>query len=229
MGTQPCVLEGEFLVWGECEGWVAPIDETCGDALDSDCDGDNDNGCLACDGVSPLWTDPFMNGALKLFNMETAGFDVGPHVHSAVCVTDQARINVCEDTVLQLNGAGPAIIAGEGIGATGAFEVLIELTGTQTSEVFILADATLAPISFKSSLSNAKLTIYAVGTHGLHYEGTSGELILGSEGDLTTGVIDANGDVTISATGTIFINGDITAGGNLTIGGALTINIPPCT
>jgi len=44
-GTQSCVAEGEFTSWTECEDFVLPSDDTCGDGVDNDCDGVVDPGC----------------------------------------------------------------------------------------------------------------------------------------------------------------------------------------
>ena len=49
-GVGACVTGVERCVagaWGVCEGWVAPVVETCDDARDNDCDGDVDEGCAA--------------------------------------------------------------------------------------------------------------------------------------------------------------------------------------
>ena len=45
LGTQSCVAEGEFTTWTECEGFVLPTEDTCGDGVDNDCDGVVDPGC----------------------------------------------------------------------------------------------------------------------------------------------------------------------------------------
>ncbi len=44
-GTQTCVAEGEFTNWSDCEGFVLPEDDACGDGIDNDCDGVVDPGC----------------------------------------------------------------------------------------------------------------------------------------------------------------------------------------
>ena len=41
-GSRECV-GGEF--WGPCGGWTGPSEELCGDGLDTDCDGEVDEGC----------------------------------------------------------------------------------------------------------------------------------------------------------------------------------------
>lgn len=47
-GQQTCEVDGEFGLWGACEGGIAPRAETC-DSLDNDCDGCSDEleGCHA--------------------------------------------------------------------------------------------------------------------------------------------------------------------------------------
>ena len=53
VGTQTCVPTGEFGQWGPCEGamktCVGPLDPTCelcGNGVDDDCDGEDDEGCV---------------------------------------------------------------------------------------------------------------------------------------------------------------------------------------
>ena len=42
MGTQTCVLDGEFPEWGDCTGQGSPEAEVCGDGADQDCDGEDE-------------------------------------------------------------------------------------------------------------------------------------------------------------------------------------------
>lgn len=46
-GMATCAGSGEFGRWGACEAWGRPMEaETCGNAVDDDCDGMTDEGCL---------------------------------------------------------------------------------------------------------------------------------------------------------------------------------------
>lgn len=58
-GMQRCVSAGEFGVWGECEGGIAPSAEACDD-LDNDCNGCTDevSGCMMPTGSCPGPDDP---------------------------------------------------------------------------------------------------------------------------------------------------------------------------
>jgi len=47
-GVQTCNATG--TAYGACVGAVAPTDETCGDGLDNDCDGEVDDGCVCVPG-----------------------------------------------------------------------------------------------------------------------------------------------------------------------------------
>lgn len=49
LGTQECLLDGEFGSWGPCRDWVGPSAESC-DRVDNDCDGTPDEGCECVDG-----------------------------------------------------------------------------------------------------------------------------------------------------------------------------------
>ncbi len=42
-GLRACDATGEYLL--ECEGWVGPVAEICGDGVDNDCDAQVDEGC----------------------------------------------------------------------------------------------------------------------------------------------------------------------------------------
>ncbi|WP_157068833.1 hypothetical protein [Sandaracinus amylolyticus] len=44
-GEQTCEVTGEFGVFGECTGAVAPTDEICGNQIDENCDGVPDDAC----------------------------------------------------------------------------------------------------------------------------------------------------------------------------------------
>jgi hypothetical protein len=58
-GERTCVVEQEFPVWGECEGWVAPIEEICDNAVDDDCDDAVDEDCGCTDGdTMPCYDGP---------------------------------------------------------------------------------------------------------------------------------------------------------------------------
>lgn len=45
-GAQQCISTPEFNSWGVCEGARLPVIEVCNNALDDDCDGKSDEGCV---------------------------------------------------------------------------------------------------------------------------------------------------------------------------------------
>ncbi len=49
-GTRTCNATG--TAFGACVGSVTPVEDTCGDALDNDCDGSADDGCVCTPGQS---------------------------------------------------------------------------------------------------------------------------------------------------------------------------------
>ncbi len=51
-GTQPCVMQNEFTMWGACEGAVTPNPEACANGIDDNC-----NGTIDCNDPSCA-TDP---------------------------------------------------------------------------------------------------------------------------------------------------------------------------
>ena len=53
-GTRTCDKQGEFGVLGPCKGAVGPTAETCGNAIDDDCDGVVDNGCADAAAPTPI-------------------------------------------------------------------------------------------------------------------------------------------------------------------------------
>jgi hypothetical protein len=192
-GTRKCELVGEFLTWGPCLGSVAPTTEQCGDSEDSDCDGDANNGCLACDGVSPIWTDPFKDGSLRLKGTATAGLDAGPNSFSWMCVQDTARINVCKDTVIELAGGTPTIVGGGGIGAAGAFPVMITLKSQASDALWVLLDATAADITLLVDTPKAPVTVTSKGKHMVSFGGNVYGVVVVTEGSLTLLGINASG------------------------------------
>ncbi len=48
VGTQTCMVAGEFSSWSECVGAVGPAADVCGDGLDQDCNGVVDDGAACC-------------------------------------------------------------------------------------------------------------------------------------------------------------------------------------
>ncbi len=169
-GKRVCMANGEFLSWGECEGWGSPGVEQCGDELDSDCDGDKNNGCFGCDGVSLLWSDPFKDGSLRLKKLETAAFDAGPQKHSWICSQDAGRINPCGDTVIQLSGGTPTVIGGGGIGPSSNTNPKIKVEGQLTDDIWMLVDCSYGPVAVELDVPNADVTITTKG---------GGDLLLG--------------------------------------------------
>jgi hypothetical protein len=228
-GKRACEQHGEFLAWGECVGWQAPAPERCGDAVDSDCDGDADNGCLACDGVSPVWLDPDKDGSLKLNGTETAALDAGPHTHSRICVDNQAHLNVCESTTVHLTGFGPTVIAGGGVGPAGSFPVTITIIGPLTSHAFILVDTSQAQVELDVDLPLAQVTVLGSGPFDLTFGGKVGSLALGSKSNLLTKAITASGSVQISADGNVFVGGDIVSGGGISVGSPIPVQLTACS
>jgi hypothetical protein len=160
LGERRCEVDGEFLVWGECSGYGQPSSEQCGDDIDSDCDGKLDNDCpmLACDGVSFVWTDPDMDGSLRLTGKQTAGFGAADNHHSSICSLDETRITVCQNTTLLLTGDKPTVIAGVGIGPKDEKIVTLQIVTDSNRPIWIEPDTTHGPIQFDFLAPNAAIT-----------------------------------------------------------------------
>jgi hypothetical protein len=203
LGEQSCVLDGEFLVWGPCAGWVGPEEELC-DTIDSDCDGDlEDADCpLACDGVSPAFGDPFQDGSLRLKGKETAGFDAPLVKHSWICTQDTARINVCDSTTIELAGGAPTIVGGGGIGPLGAKDVHITVKSNASEPIWILLDASHAPITLELVTPLAPVTVTSKGPHMVFFGGTAGDINVQTEAGLTVSIpVFSTGNVEMTAGG----------------------------
>ncbi|MSP24952.1 MAG: hypothetical protein EXR75_07250 [Myxococcales bacterium] len=177
LGSRTCEQEGEFLVWSACFGSGQSSPEICGDSIDDDCDGIVNNGCpLACDGVSPVWTDPFGDGSLRLKGTNSAAFGKGTHEHSWVCAEDQAHITICDDTTLVLKGGAPTIIAGAGIGPTTSKVVTIEILTDSSDPIWLRPDTQFGPIQFDVVTPNAPITIVHTGAHPIYLCGKPGDV-----------------------------------------------------
>jgi hypothetical protein len=89
-GMQTCEPNGEFASWGDCEGYVTPEDEVCGNGVDEDCDGTADEGCTCSPGQQrPCYSGP----------ADTEG--VGAcRSGTQVCRSDGSGWGACEGDVL---------------------------------------------------------------------------------------------------------------------------------
>jgi hypothetical protein len=159
MGARTCEENGEFFVWSECQGSGVPAKEICGDQLDSDCDGDNDNGCVGCDMESPIWSDPYKDGSLRLKKSQTAALAAGIHEHSFICSQDMGRVNVCADTEIKLTSETPTVIGGNGIGPLGNTSPNIKVIAALFNDIWILVDATYGPVTIIFDAPNANVTL----------------------------------------------------------------------
>jgi len=189
MGMQTCVTNGEFFTWGECEGWVPPQPEACDD-IDSDCDGDlTDADCpLACDGVSPAWTDPFLDGSLRLKGIETAGMDAPLNKHSWICAQDTARINLCDSTTIELTGGMPTIIGGNGMKPLANKHLHVIVKSIQTESIWMLLDLTQAPMTLELDTPLAFVTVTTKGNNELFFGGKVEGVKVVTGGPLTVSI-----------------------------------------
>ena len=110
-GSQRCVTYGEFGVWGDCEGGIAPSAETC-DALDNDCNGCTDeiDGCVPS-GSCPGPDDPRVPVGAPFSTYALRGEDFYPGAdatawHWAVTGTpcDQMFRSIAHSTATAENG-----------------------------------------------------------------------------------------------------------------------------
>ena len=149
-GQRKCLSSGEFGNWGPCIGAVNPSAEVCGDELDTNCDGVVDDGCvaLACDGISPAFSNPYKDGSLRLTGNETAAFGAGTNEHSWICTNQASHINICQDTTLVLKGGAPTVVGGLGIGPAQEKIVTIHVILESADPVWLEVDATHAPVQF---------------------------------------------------------------------------------
>lgn len=150
-GQRKCLSSGEFGNWGPCIGAVNPSAEVCGDELDTNCDGVVDDGCvaLACDGISPAFSNPYKDGSLRLTGNETAAFGPGTNEHSWICTNQASHIEICQDTTLVLKGGAPTVVGGLGIGPTQEKIVTIYVKLESAEPVWLRVDVTHAPVQFE--------------------------------------------------------------------------------
>ena len=150
-GQRKCLSSGEFGNWGPCIGAVNPSAEVCGDELDTNCDGVVDDGCvaLACDGISPAFSNPYKDGSLRLTGNETAAFGAGTNEHSWICTNQASHIEICQDTTLVLKGGAPTVVGGLGIGPKQETPVTIFVQLETGDPVWLDVDVTHAGVQFE--------------------------------------------------------------------------------
>ncbi len=143
----------------------------------------SDTGELVCDGAV-LWDDPFVDGSLRLAGTEHYGFDAGPHEHSWICVEELARINVCENTIIELVDNVDTVIGGDGIGPLADEPVSITLETNHSINVHMLVDVTGPPVDVWIDAPNACVTVTSKGQSELGFGGTSSAVRVSTEGGL---------------------------------------------
>ena len=161
-GQRKCLSSGEFGNWGPCIGAVNPSAEVCGDELDTNCDGVVDDGCvaLACDGISPAFSNPYKDGSLRLTGNETAAFGAGTNEHSWICTNQASHIEICQDTTLVLKGGAPTVVGGLGIGPAQEKTVTIHVILESADPVWLEVDATHGRVQFEFEVVGQK-NVYA--------------------------------------------------------------------
>lgn len=169
-------------------------------AEDTDDDTGGDTGgdtgekqALSCDG-SPAWNDPYGDGSLRLWD-RSLGLDAGPWPFSYMCIQDKGRLNICEDTTIDLGHHADTVVGGLGMRNDSSGDVNVTITDDGPGNVFLLIDLHTAPLNLIFDAPDSCVTISGTGKNILSITGHVAALKVYTEGDL-----HLNGDITALGT-----------------------------
>jgi len=144
--------------------------------------GVGDGDALSCDGT-PAWDDPYGDGSLRLGD-RSLGLDAGPWPFSYICVHDQGRLNICEDTTIQLGSETNTVVGGLGMRniSGGPVRVVVSIDGP--TESFLLVDLTDAPMRLILDAPDSCVVVAGIGQETLEFGGTATSVEVVTEGPL---------------------------------------------
>ncbi|MEM9457704.1 MAG: hypothetical protein AAGF11_26230 [Myxococcota bacterium] len=120
-----------------------------------------------------VFTDPHGDGSLRLAGDDVFVLGPGPYEFSWICVTDEARLLVCEETTISLTGGAITVIGGGGLGPYGDTPIQVNVNLPQGIEDFyVFFDATTAPINMWLEAIDANITFALTGTSGVMIDGS---------------------------------------------------------
>ncbi len=104
---------------------------------------------------------------LVLTGKQTVVLGPGRHVLAGVCVDGEAALRVCGEATLFLSGAGPAVIAGRGIGSNDGHPASISIESEDRPDLYVLIENQRAPVKLTMKLPGGAATVAITGKAGL--------------------------------------------------------------
>lgn len=144
--------------------------ETTSEVTDATTDTTATTGADECPGDA--FTDPHGDGSLRLAGDDVFVLGPGPYDFSWICVQDNARLLVCDETTVTLAGGNVSVIGGGGLGPALDNDITVNLNLTPGIEdTYLYFDATSQAITVWFMAMGANLTYALTGTSGVTLNG----------------------------------------------------------